>query len=562
MTTNRCAAGARAGTRVRSGQAGWRGCGCEPARGATVVRGRSGSGRIVAQGYCCPVPRARTITARAAAAVVLAVPAATAFWAGAFFEGERLAFGIGVWVGVAVLALVVPRPLVPAGPLRVALIALAGLTVWTTVSISWAPLRDAALGDAERVWLYLGYALAAAMVFRGPVLRWVEPAIAAGATIVAAYALATRLVPKLVPSEHSLSAGARLDQPLTYWNALGLLMAMAIVLLLRLAADRSRPSWMRTPAAALVPVPGLAIYLTFSRGALGALAVGVIVLLALTRERRTVAVAVTGLGCAAAGAVAASRFPAVDSLDGNASKQGAAMLAIVLVLCAIAFVLFRLIERGAADRLRLGSPAGVGAIVVVAVLAVGGVVALTRSPEAPAPAQSSGKGGVVLPGDRARLGTLKTNRPSYWKVALHGFADHPLVGTGAHGFQQLWLQKRHISESVQDAHSLYLETAAELGLIGLLLLAGWLGSIAVAFVRIGDRLLIAGWAAASAAYVFHAGLDWDWEMPGVTLPFLALTGAALAAAAEPVVDAHGSEHDQRRLDRDAEARDPVDRQRH
>jgi len=153
-----------------------------------------------------------------------------------------------------------------------ALAALAACTVWTTVSIAWAPLKDAGLGDAERVWLYLGYALGAAILLRGSVLRWVEPAVAAGATIVAAYALATRLVPKLVPSEHSLAAGARLDQPLTYWNALGLLMAMAIVLLLRLASAHDRPAWMRTLGATLIPLPGLAIYLTFSRGALGALA--------------------------------------------------------------------------------------------------------------------------------------------------------------------------------------------------------------------------------------------------------------------------------------------------
>jgi hypothetical protein len=492
--------------------------------------------------------------------LLLLVPTASAFWAGAFFEGERLAFGIVVWIGVALLALVAPRPLIPPGPPRAAVAALAAFTIWTTFSIAWAPLKDAGLGDAERVWLYLGYALGAAILLRGLVLRWVEPVIAAGATIVAGYALATRLVPKLVPSEHSLAAGARLDQPLTYWNALGLLMAIAIVLLLRLASAHDRPGWMRAAAATLIPLPGLAIYLTFSRGALGALAVGVIVLLVLIRERRAIAIAVAGLGCAAAAAVAASRFPAVDSLDGNANKQGAAMLAILLVLCAIAFVLHRAIERGVVDHLRLQSGTGLAAAVVVAVLAVGGIVALTRSPEAPPATPAPKNGGAVLPRDRARLSTLKTNRPSYWKVAVEGFADHPLKGIGVHGFQQLWLQKRDISESVQDAHSLYLETAVELGVIGVLLLLAWLGTIGRALARAGDRMLIAGWAAASAAFVFHAGLDWDWEMPGVTLVFLALTGSALGAAAPRVVGADGGQHYKSRLGRNPETRDSVDRQ--
>jgi hypothetical protein len=306
-----------------------------------------------------------------------------------------------------------------------------------------------------------------------------------------------------------------------------------------------------------VPIPGLAIYLTFSRGALAALAVGVSVLLVLCRDRRTIAVAVASLGCAAAAAVSASRFPAVDSLDGSASKQGVAMLAILVVLCALSAVMQRAIDHGAADRLRLRSGTGIGAIIVIAVLAVGGLVALTRSPDAPA----TDAKGVVLPRDRARLATLKTNRPSYWKVALRGFADNPLNGTGAHGFQQLWLEKRKIGESVQDAHSLYLETAVELGIVGVLLLLTWLGAIASAFRRIGDRTVVAGWAAASAVYLVHAGQDWDWEMPGVTLPFLALAAAALGTAAEHEVDRHGSEHDQRRLGGDPEARDPVDRDR-
>jgi O-Antigen ligase len=491
------------------------------------------------------------------------MPTVVAFSAGGFFEGARLRAGILVWTAVAVLVLITPRPFAFGRSTRIALAGLAGLAIWTSVSIAWSPLHDAALGDAERVWLYLGYALLAALVLRGPTVRWVDPAIAGGATLVGAYAVATRLVPGVVPSEHSASAGARLDQPLTYWNALGLLMAMALVLLVRLAAAPDRPDWMRATAAACVPVPGLALYLTFSRGALAALAVGVIVLLVLCRDRRTSAIAITGLGSAAAAAVAASRFPAVDSLDGNASKQGAAMLAILVGLCVISVALHHAIERGVADRLRLRSATGIGAAAVIVVLAIGGLVALTRSPEAPPPAPTKSKSGVQLPRDRARLATLKTNRPSYWKVALRGFADEPLTGVGAHGFQQLWLQKRHIAESVQDAHSLYFETAAELGVIGVLLLLAWLGGIAGAVVRLmrrpGGRMLVAGWTAASAAYFVHAGLDWDWEMPAVTLPFLALTGAALGAAADREVDRDGGQHDQRRLDRDPEARDAVHR---
>jgi hypothetical protein len=500
---------------------------------------------------------------------LLAVPALLAFSAGGFSEGARLRAAIAVWAAVAVLALTARRPLPRSGPSRLALACLAGLAAWTTAAVAWSPLHDAGLGDAERVWLYAGYVLLAAALLRGPLLRWVEPALAGGAVVVAAYAIATRLLPDVVPSSRSLRAGARLDQPLTYWNSLGLLMAIALVLLLRLASAPDRPPRLRTPAAALVPIPGLALYLTFSRGSLAALAVGVIVLLALCRDRRTVATTLAGLGCAAAAAAVASRFSAVDSLAGSAvdqRNQGLVVLAAVLVLCAAAAGLQRAIARGAADRIRLRSGVGLAALALAAVLAVGGVVALTRSPSAPpGPPPGGDNSGVQLPSDRARLGTLKTNRYSYWRVAVHGFWEKPLTGVGTHGFQELWLERRKISESVQDAHSLYLETAVELGLIGLLLLFGFLGGAGTALVRMlrapGGRALAAGWAAASAAFLVHAGIDWDWEMPAATLPFLALAGAALGAADEGSVDGHGREHDQRGLGGHAKAGDPVDQER-
>ena len=489
------------------------------------------------------------------------MPTVIAFSAGGFFEGARLRAGIVCWALVVLLAFVSPVSL--SRPMRLSLACLVGWAAWMSLSILWAPLRDGALGDAERLWFYAGYAIAAALALRGRALAWIEPALAVGGAVVGAYALATRLLPTVVPSTHSLSAGARLDQPLTYWNSLGLLMAMTAVLLIRIATAPEHAYRFRTLAAALVPIPGLALYLTFSRGAVAVLGVGVIVFVALTRQRRATAIVIATVGCAGAAAVAASRFPAVDSLEGSATKQGAAMLVILLVLCAIASVLHVAIEHGAVDRFRLRSRAGAAGLVVVAVLAAGAVVAATHSPGTPSASISTGKGGVQLPSNSARLSTLKTNRPSYWKVALQGFADNPLKGVGGHGFQQLWLQKRHISESVQDAHELYLETAAELGIVGLLLLAGWLAGIVQAFLRLlrrpGGRIAYAGVAAASGAFLVHAGLDWDWEMPGVSLPFLALAAALLGAAADGELERAGGQHDQRGLGPNAEARDPVDR---
>jgi hypothetical protein len=515
------------------------------------------------------VPSARTIAAGGAAAALLAAPTVIAFSAGGFFEGARMRAGIVVWVAVAVAALA-GRPLVPrTRATRLCMLGLFGFAVWTTAAVAWSPLRDPGLGDAERVWLYAGYLLLAAAFLRGRVVRLVEPAIAGGMAVVAAYALATRLLPSVVPAKRSFSAGARLDQPLTYWNGLGLLMAMTIVLLVRIASDPSRPGRVRTAAAALTPIPGLALYLTFSRGSIAALAAGVVVLLVVCRDRRTLATALVCLGCGGLAAAAASRFPAIDSLSGSASSQrneGAAVLAITLATCALAAGGQLAVARGVFDRLRLRGAPALATVLLVVALAVGGALALTRSP-APPPAGPAPKAGAgaQLPTNRARLGTLKTNRYDYWRVALHGFADNPIAGVGTHGFQQLWVERRDINEYAQDAHSLYIETAAELGLIGLALLGVFLlsgGAVVARLMRqAGGRALMAGTVAASAVWLVHAGIDWDWEMPAVTLPLLALLGAALGEADERSIERDGGEHDQRRLGRDAESRDAVDEQR-
>ena len=79
-----------------------------------------------------------------------------------------------------------------------------------------------------------------------------------------------------------------------------------------------------------------------------------------------------------------------------------------------------------------------------------------------------------------RFSSLGSNRYAYWRVAIDTGADHPLAGVGASGFRVEWLRRRHIDEVVRDAHSLELETFAELGLVGVALLAALLGGVGLA----------------------------------------------------------------------------------
>ena len=469
----------------------------------------------------------------AAAVPLLALPTVLAFFSGGFFDGPRLVAAILVWLAFAAIAVTSRQPLPSSTPGRLALAGLVGLTCWTTASITWAPLADAATSDAERAWLYLGVFACAAALFREPRLaRAVEPALAAGAVVVIGYALLTRMLPGVFPIEHSASAGGRLEQPLTYWNALGALAAVGLVLTLRLASDATRPAALQAAAAGVLPAFVLALFLTVSRGALAAAVAGVVVLLVLARDRRTVNAVLLAAVAGGLLTVLAFRLPAIENLQGDAADrrlQGLGALALMVAAGAGA----ALVQSGRL-RGRLAPPAAVLALVVagVALAVSAGIPEPVSAPPRSTP--STGPAGTALSPGTERLRSIKSNRYSYWKVALRGFGDHPLEGGGAHSFAVLWLRERTIAEPVQDAHSLYLETLTELGLVGVLLLALFLGGVvacAAAVWRAGPagRALATGWLAAGAVLLAHAGLDWDWEMPALALLLVILAGAAVAA---------------------------------
>jgi O-antigen ligase len=147
--------------------------------------------------------------------------------------------------------------------------------------------------------------------------------------------------------------------------------------------------------------------------------------------------------------------------------------------------------------------------------------------------------------DPSRLGSIDTNRYRYWEVAISSWADNPIHGLGSGGFQVEWLKQRDRVDKSGDAHSLYLETLAELGVAGFVFLMAFLFGTAAAVVRLhrvapGPATALAG---GLAAWAVHAGLDWDWEMPAVTLPALMLGAAAIAWSEELLPHAARRERD-------------------
>jgi hypothetical protein len=469
----------------------------------------------------------------AAGVALLAMPVVLAFFSGGFFDEPRLIAALVAWALVLVVAVLAPRPLPYTQQGRIALLGLLLLCLWTALSITWAPLGGRAQDDLQRLLLYLAFMISAVALLRGPVARRaLEPAVVLGALIVIVYGLSERFLPKLIDLSSSGTAGGRLEQPLTYWNAEGILAAVGFVLAVHIAGDTTRGRLMRSAAGAAGVALGLGVYLTYARGALAAVAVGAVVLLALAPTFRPQLRALVTVGFATGvAALVANELSTVKSLSARDPGEGLLMLGVLVALAAAAAIFAPRTPRRPMrlPSLPVSRPATVlGASVLL--LVVGGLVlaALEGKPRT--------EGATPLPGaDPARFGSIDSNRYRYWEEAGSTFAEHPLIGIGSGGFQVEWLKVYQRFDASGDAHSLYLETAAELGVVGVAILLLFLGGVATSLLRLyrTDRGAAAGLAAGLAAWTFHAGLDWDWEMPAVTLPALLLGAAAIAWSDKP-----------------------------
>jgi hypothetical protein len=485
----------------------------------------------------------RSLPAVAAAALIGGMTV-LAFQTGGYFDRARVIAAAGAWALVALAAVFGRTPLPLSGPGRAALAGLLLLCLWTGLSILWAPVAGRAQDDLERVLLYLGFFWAAVAFLRGNgIRRWLEPSLVLVVLVVVGYGLSERLLPGLIELERSSTSSGRLEQPLTYWNAMGIVAAIGLLLAVRVAGDPERSRPLRAAAAAGGVVIGFGLYLTFARGALAALAVGLVVLIGLAPTVRPLLRSIfVVLAASAVAALVANFLPAVKSLERGQpgdTAEGLAMLLTLTLLAAVAplIALRRPRRRWPIPHLPGRRPITVLTAAGVFVLAgVVAVAALEGKPENVSPASGTGP---------ARLASIDTNRYGYWKVAIREAVDHPVAGLGSGGFAVVWLKERDREDQARDAHSLYIETAAELGLVGLGFLLLFAAGVGIALGRL-YRLspgAATGLSAGLAAWACHAGLDWDWELPAATLPALLLAAAAITgseddAAREPAHQRH------------------------
>ena len=440
------------------------------------------------------------------------------------------------WVAATVLLV---RERVTVGRLELltigALFAFAG---WTAVSTLWTVSLPATILEVQRDVVYPVGVLAAAAVFDRRSARRLLGAILTAITLVAWYALATRVFPDRVASFDAFG-GYRLFRPIGYWNGLGLFAAMGMLLALGFA-DRARHPGTRLLAAASFVVLAPTAYFTYSRGAWVALAIGLTAAIALDHRRlRLITTALVVAPAPIVGVLYASRQRGLTRLDsslGQATHDGH-RLALLLVALAFAAGALSLAQGRIEALVVVPRRVRTGYVAALILMLVGGmffVAGRYGSPETLArkgwtqfTTVAPSGGGENL---NARLFSASgSGRTIMWRIAWRAARAHPVAGTGGGTYEIWYLNHRTTAFKVRDAHSLYLEVLAETGPIGLATLLVALLAPLVAAIRARGRSMTPVAAGAYIAFLVHAGVDWDWELSAVTLAGL-LCGAAVLIA--------------------------------
>jgi hypothetical protein len=466
---------------------------------------------------------------------------------GAYFAVVLLPGTILLCLVALLYASITPRP---AGvrlslPAAIAIGALVALGCWEVLSATWSPAPDAAVFDGQRVLVYaLSFGLGVwlcLLLGERPNLSLVPLAVAAGVTgLVAILGLLTNDVPNDV-----LELGT-LEYPLGYRNAEAAFFAIAVFPAVGLAADGGRAVWLRAVALGIATMSIELCMLAQSRASVPAM-IAALIVYALAAPKRVPALSWLLLAAIPAVAILpaltslydAGQHGALDALDEmRTAGTAVAVIAVVAGLIGAAAARFEARLPGfGSDSPRSNRAVAVG----MAVLALASVVAFVVAVGDPGAwiskrADEFRYGGTPdLSGSSSRFGfSVGSDRYDLWRVALDDAGDDPLLGDGGGGYQYSYLvQRAHARQQVHDAHSVELETLAEFGVPGLVMLL-------TAFVAAGAGLIWVRWRAPAAAglaaialpaatyWLVHTSVDWFWPYPVVTAPLLGLVGAACA----------------------------------
>ena len=425
-----------------------------------------------------------------------------------------------------------------------------GLAALTALSVTWSITPDNSWIEANRTLAYLAVFAAAIGAARLAPTGWLVllRGLLLAVAVITGYALASRIWPAAIAPDDLY---ARLAQPYGYWNALGLTAAMGVPLALWLGARRSGHAAVSALAYPLLAALLMAIFLSFSRGAILAAAVGALLWLAFVplRLRSVTVLAVSAAGAAplllwalTKDAFTESSVPLVLR-ERVADDFGILLLTLlVLTLAAGLAVGFRISTRAPSPKARLRVGATAAAIAAIAPIVMFAAVESSDrgvSDRVSALTDTSGE----TPGGPERFTTASSSRAKYWRESRLIFEDHTLLGTGAGTFGTARLRHREDELVARQAHSYVGQTMADLGLAGLLLsgalLVAWLIAAARAIgLRRRDRgdhwtperVGLAALGATAVVFGVQSTIDWTWFVPGTAVIALAAAGFVAGSA--------------------------------
>jgi hypothetical protein len=530
-----------------------------------VTTPASPAGPLVTTPVGVPAAPARVRSPRSAIALLRALTAALAYavfahGAVGLPEEPRLQIGL-VLTGVgAAVGLLLTRTLALRAPVQVwiGVGLLAGFAAWCGVTMLWSVTPDRSWEHVNRALAYtLVVVLAVALASSLP--RAIERLASAWLLVAltcALYGLAGKIIPGVtllgVDFNHT-ALYSRLREPLEYWNALALVMVLAIPIALRLTTDTSRRAVTRLAGISALFVLFVCLGMTYSRGGVLAVIVALTVVTVLGGQRLR-GLAVVGVTIVASIPVLGLSFsrPALKGLRVPLDERipdgvllGLVAAGSLLFLLIAAWGMLRLEERTAwsGERTQLVWRGLAAAAAILVLLFLGGIASYDGGPrewghDAWNKFTETAKDDVS---DPARLTSSNSgNRWVWWKEAAGAWSDRPIQGWGAGSFPVTHRMYRQVELPVQQPHNMPLQFLAETGLVGLLLVSGALGLLLFgAFTRLRamaagrERDLAVALFAAACGWLVHGLVDWDWDIPGVTIPALMFLGVLAATPWRP-----------------------------
>lgn len=432
---------------------------------------------------------------KAAAVPLLLVPALGAAQGGFDPDAWVWAGALAAWAAaVALVASTSPGLLRAQWPWAAAAAAVLG---WTALSAIWSSRTSQSILEARRAIVYAAVVLALLLLARRGATRAIVLATWVGSGGLVGYALFRYL---LSTRHYDTFEGFLLSQPLGYANALGILAAVATLLALGIAATET--GRLGLAAAATAPPLLLALTLTSSDASWLALGAGIALTAVLLPEPQRLLAVLAGVAVPCAALIALGRLSHITDVVATPRIGGTALFLSALAGAAAAAAGLAYVRR-----FRLRAPRNLrrAILAVIVLLALGGAAVVAYA-------------GATEP------------RKSYYSVAWNDYTAHPLLGSGAGTYGFAWARSGKVTEfgGALDAHSLYLETLAELGPVGLVLVLVLL-LIPLRALGVARTPYVAVALGGYVAFLIHAGLDWDWEMPAVVVAGLACGAAALAA---------------------------------